>query len=269
MIDVLSPSFMQYDVPFSFKSLSNNVLRKESLKQKLANLRTRMEICEQQINVIKEEQAVMEHTAVVIQHNQEEITCKQEKLKERQLGVIHDIQQVKQNHANIQQTEAFISLTFKALVYCALDIYKNQVNVKKESMKIEDKRQKIHHDAVKIHQNIPVIIQNFQQAWDRVRVIEDKVIHIQESHEVIEETVTKIEEKRDYIRNNIPLLISIPGQYGNRFEQRQALGAKKIAQEEAIGWFKRIQDFCLWIIARICERFFLSYQAIKPWLVKG
>jgi hypothetical protein len=268
MIEVLSPSCLENDRFFLPPPLRSKALGKDLLRQKMANLQARMGACEQRIHVIQQEQTAMNHTAIVIQHDQEEIAREQDKLKERQLNVVQDIQQVKQKHADIQQMEAFLTLALNALVYCALTIYRDQQKVKTELAKIEDNRQKIHQHVSKIHQNVLVIVQNFQQAWQKGRAIEHRAVHIQETHQAIEMSVANIERKRDYIRANIPLLV--PHFHQQQYEKRDAIGvAKKIDQVKVAGWLKRIQDFCLWLITAISESVLHSIQYMQPWLIKA
>lgn len=267
MLDVLSPSIMHPNGFFSDQPLSNKTLRKELLMQKLANLRNRIGACEEQIHVVKEEQRDMEHTAVVIQHDQIDIAREQEKLKERQLCLKENVQQIKQNHMSIQQIEACVSLTINALIYCMLNVYRNHVHVKQELVRIENNRQKIKQDAAKIHQNISVITHHFQQAWKKVKVIEAKATHIQESHQMIAKAVTEIEQKRTYIRANIPRLIPIQRHYEDLDEHDQTMQTKKITHEEAIGWLKKIQDFGLWLITTLCQKITQAIQYLQSWLV--
>lgn len=264
MIEVLSPSFEQYNQFYPVKSLGCKGISEDLFERKLESLRKRMSAYEQQIHVIKKEQASMRYTAVVIQHDQEEIAREQKKLKEGQLVVKQDIQQLQQNHVDIQQNEALTCLIFNALTYSVLNVYRNQANIEKELTKIKKNRPKNDQQTSKTHQNISRIAQNFQRAWKKVRAIENKVVHIQETHAAIDKTVTKIEEKQDNIRMHISLLV--PGFNQYEYEKRDALGiARKIDQLKASGWLNRIQDFCLWLITAICKNLLQSIQYLKPW----
>jgi chromosome segregation ATPase len=253
MIKLLSTPFITTQAAVSFQPFGKRDLRKEDLMQRIGEVQTRMNEWNKKTKMIKHDQASMHQTAALIQQSQEKIVRQQESLKKQQSKLDQDIIQIKQNHLDITQDGIFLTQIWKTLFQYALNIQDNQNKLQMQLNGIEQKLQSLHQHITLIHHNVPLIKDNFQHVRLKVGEMEHTACMIQASHQAIVVQVKAIEKKGDSIRQNISSIDS--SQKKDEHKKRCEVKAKNSFQTHAFfDGMKKISDFCLWIIMRVCDQ---------------
>jgi chromosome segregation ATPase len=199
--NIISPNFSTPLSSLSFPQTQG----KESLKQKLENLRHRMSSACKVIETIQQEQKEMRQQVVMIQKDQEEIEKKQ--------IVVHQKQEnIQQNFLVIQNDQSSIRLILSRMTLKWKEIFKQAIHLQQDhkalQLKLEGvelRRGEILQQAMRVRQNQAAIRQDVQVAAQIGHYLQETALIIQQQQAVMELQIKEITDKRDDIQQNIPL----------------------------------------------------------------
>lgn len=270
MIKLFSPPGITHSLQSSPFLSGKRVLGNDLLKQKIESLRQQRDEWNKKINKAQGDQIAMRHLAVVIDLDQKEIEREQKTLKNQQDQENQNIHQIQQEQSQMRRCIRMLSQTWHSLFNQALQLQASQQQVQIKFNRVEKKRQLIQQHAFSIHQNFSIMRQNLQEANLQACKIELKAKSIQENHLAIQSNIMEIEERQEHIRLNIPrLFTSRQSHMGPQMSKENNLKKKRKNSKNPFSesWLKKIQNFCLSLLAWIFRKIAQIEESLKKKMV--